>query len=106
MFDGLLESGVIRPSSSPSPSPLVIVKKKTGDLRPCVDYRALNAVSVPDNYNLPRIDDIIPKIRASIFSVIDLKDAFYQIPIQKQDIYKTAVFTPFGNFEYTRLPLD
>lgn len=103
-FDEMLSQGIIRPSSSPYLSPLVCVPKKDGSIRPCVDFRAVNKVTVPDRYTLPRIDEIIKQVKGRIFSTIDLRDGFHQIPVAPHDIEKTAVATPWGSFEYTRMP--
>ena len=80
------------------------VRKKDGRLRLCVDYRALNEATVPDNYTIPRIDYIKQHVRGTIFTTIDLKDGFLQVPVAPEDIPKTAVKTPWGLFEYVRMP--
>lgn len=100
----MLANGVIRPSSSYHLSPLLVTMKKNGNLRPCVDYRAINAVTVPDRYPLPRIYEIITKIRGNVFSAIDLTDGFHHIPLCEDDIEMTAVHTPWGSFEFLRMP--
>ena len=99
----MLADGVIRPSSSFHVSPLLVVPKKNGTLRPCIDYRAINAVTIPDKYTLPRIDDMITRVKGNIFSAIDLTDGFHHIPVAPEDIEKTAVATPFGSYEFIRL---
>ena len=104
MIDDLLAAGIIRRSSSKYQSPLVCVRKKDGRLRLCVDFRALNNQTVPDNYTIPRIDYIKQHVRGVIFSTIDLKDGFLQVPVAPKDIPKTAVKTPWGLFEYVRMP--
>ena len=104
-FDQLLLQGTIRRSTSPWASPLVLVKKTDGTFRPCGDYRMLNSVTKPDRYPLPRISDILDRISGkAIFTTLDLKKAFHQIPIDAKDIAKTAIVTPFGLFEYTTMP--
>jgi hypothetical protein len=78
----LLEKGFIHPSSSPSGAPVIFVPKKDGTQRLCVDYRALNEVTVKNNYPLPRIDDLFDQLRgACVFSKIDLRLGHYQLKI-------------------------
>lgn len=101
-FDHMLELGICRPSKSPWASPLHIVKKKDGGLRVCGDYRRLNAVTRPDRYPIPRIQDFTYQLHnMNIFSKLDLKMAYYWIPIAEDDAQKTAIITPFGLFEFT-----
>lgn len=78
MVDSLIEQGIVRPSDSPYASPIVLVKKKTGELRMCVDYRALNKMTHRDNYPLPLIDDCLDYLeRKKVFSIFDLKNGFH-----------------------------
>lgn len=101
----LLEAGVIQESNSPYSAPVVIVHKRRGGIRLCVDYRALNAKSIRAAHPLPRIDESIDALRGSrFFSVLDLKSAYHQLPMHSDSQEKTAFTTPFGLFEYCRMP--
>ena len=100
----LMSKGMVRPSSSPWSAPILFVGKKDGTLRMCIDYRGLNAVTVKNRYPLPRIDDLLDKLRgARYFSSIDLQQGYNQIRIAPSDIPMTAFRTPFGHYEYTVL---
>jgi hypothetical protein len=100
----MIDSGILRPSASQFQSPLVCVPKKDGKLRLCVDYRALNAVTVPDSYTLPSIEYIKQHITGNIFTSLDLREGFMQVAIEEADRHKTAVKTPWGLFEFNRMP--
>ena len=104
-FESLMQQGIIRPSSSNWSSALHIVDKKNGDIRPCGDYRALNSKTVMDRYPVPNIQEFSSQLHGNkVFSRIDLVKAFHQIPVNPADIPKTAIITPFGLFEYIRMP--
>ncbi|WVZ75698.1 LOW QUALITY PROTEIN: hypothetical protein U9M48_023733 [Paspalum notatum var. saurae] len=101
-IDELLGKGFIRPSSSPWAFPVLFVDKKDGTRRMCVDYRALNDVTIKNKYPLPRIDDLFDQLQgACVFSKIDLRSGYHQLKIRPSDIPKTAFITRFGLYEYT-----
>jgi hypothetical protein len=101
----LLQQGVIRESNSPYSSAVVLARKKSGALRMCVDYRLLNKKSTKDSFPLPRIEECLDSLYgAKLFSTLDLKSAYAQVPIAEEDKHKTAFSTPLGLFEYNRMP--
>jgi hypothetical protein len=101
----MLKSGVVQPSNSPWSSPVVLVKKKSGEYTFCIDYRRLNAVSKRDVYPLPRIDDVFDRLAgAKYFSTLDLANGYWQVPVAEKDRQKTAFVTPDGLFEFKRMP--
>ncbi len=97
----LLEQGWIQPSQSPYGAPVLFARKKDGKLHMCVDYRALNKLTVKNRYPLPRIDEIFDSMQgATMFSRIDLDSAYHQVKIKEGDIPKTAFRTKFGHYEF------
>lgn len=105
MIDELLENDIIRPSTSAYASPVILVKKKTGDYRLCIDYRALNKKTVKENYPMPLIDDQLDALSGhTYFTTLDLASGYYQIPIREQDKPKTGFVTPEGHYEFNRMP--
>jgi len=104
-FRELEEAGIVRRSDSPWSSPLHMVQKSDGSWRPCGDFRRLNTVTVADAYPLPNLQDF--SMRAAgckIFSKIDLRKGYHQVPVNPADVAKTAITTPYGLFEYLRMP--
>jgi hypothetical protein len=104
-LDELLEHKFIQPSQSPYGAPVLFVSKKDGSSRMCVDYRALNKITIKNKYPLPRVEELLDQLReAQVFSKIDLRSGYHQIRIHKDDIQKTAFRTRYGHFEWSVLP--
>ena len=101
----MLKDGIIRPSDSPWASPITLVPKKDGTTRFCVDYRKLNAITKKDSHPLPYIQDVFDQLAgAKIFSTLDLRSGYWQIPMDAESIPKTAFQCHLGLFEFVRLP--
>ncbi|KAJ3650016.1 hypothetical protein Zmor_021729 [Zophobas morio] len=101
----LLDNGIIPDSHSPYASRILLVKKKTGEMRMCVDYRALNAKTIKDTYPLPRTDEHLDQLAGcEFFTNLDLASGYHQIPVAEKSIAKTAFITPDGHYEYLRMP--
>ena len=98
--------GIIRKSTSPWASPLCLVMKKNGKIRPCIDYRRLNKVTENDAFPLPRIQDCLDAVSGSaIFTTVDMTSGYHQVPVKETDIPKTAFVTKYGLYEFTRMPM-
>ncbi|GJP55497.1 hypothetical protein CLOM_g14448 [Closterium sp. NIES-68] len=100
-LDYLLEKGFVRPSTSPFAAPILFTPKKDGGLRMCIDYRALNQVTINSRYPIPRADELIDQLRgAKFFSKIDMRGGYHRIRVNGADYYKTAFRTRYGRYEY------
>ena len=101
----LLDKGFVRHTVSPWGAPILIVKKKDGTLRMCIDYWKINKVTVKSKYPLPRIEDLFDQLKgASIFSKIDLLSGYYQLQVKKDDVLKIAFRTRYGHYEFLVMP--
>jgi Reverse transcriptase (RNA-dependent DNA polymerase)/RNase H-like domain found in reverse transcriptase len=104
-FNSMLKAGIIRRSSSQWNSPLHLVRKKDGSWRPCGDFRPLNLITTADKYPLPNMADFAARLGGCrVFSKLDLNKGYLQVPVAEADIPKTALITPFGLFEFVRMP--
>ncbi|KAK7945594.1 hypothetical protein WMY93_001322 [Mugilogobius chulae] len=105
LLSGMLEQGVIKESCSPWAAPIVLVRKKDGSWRFCVDYRKLNAVTHKDAFPLPRIEETLTSLsKSEWFSTLDLASGYWQVEMHPDDREKTAFTTPLGLFEFERMP--
>ena len=98
--------GIIRKSNSPWASPLCLVVKPNGKVRPCIDYRAVNKVTKPDSYPIPNTRECLDAFAgAKLFSVLDLKMGYFQIPMFENDVPKTAFVSKYGLYEHLTMPM-
>jgi hypothetical protein len=101
----LLQKWHIRPKSSPCGIPVVLVQKKDGTWRLCIDYKALNKITVKNWYPIPRIDDLIDQIkRENFFTKIDLNYSYHQVPIEPTDVWNTTFKSKEGLFKWLVMP--
>ena len=103
--DELIQHDIVQPAASPWASNVVLVRKKDGSFRLCVDYRAVNAITYKDTYPLPHIDTCLGSMDGAVYySTLDLRSGYHNIPIARVDKDKTAFITRRGCFRYKRLP--
>jgi hypothetical protein len=106
MVNELLEQGVVRPSKSPYASPAFLIPKNSGGSRLVVDYRKVNSKILFDSYPLPTFDQALEQFHgAVVFTVLDLNSAYFQIPLSPRSRHVAAFCTPFGLFEFNKLPM-
>jgi hypothetical protein len=104
-LEELINSGFVRPSKAPYGAPVLFQKKADGSLRMCVDYRALNKVTIKNKYHVPLIQDLMDRLcGASIFTKLDLRSGYWQVRVADGDEHKTTCVTRYGSYEFLVMP--
>ena len=100
-----LRLGLIRESTSPWASPVLMIRKPDGSIRFCIDYRRLNSVTIKDSYPMPRVDDLLDVLgRAKIFSTMDVASGYWNVKMARKSIEKTAFTCKYGLYEWLVMP--
>ena len=106
-IEELMAKQFIQPNTSPWGAPVLLVKKKDGSLRLCVDYKQLNKMTIKNKYSLPRKDDLMDQLHgSSVFLKIDLRSGYHQILVKADDVQKTAFRSRYGHYEYVVMPFS
>jgi hypothetical protein len=106
LITDMLLFGIIEQSNSPWSSPVILIQKKSGDYRFCIDFRRLNAATIKDAYPIPRMDDVLDALgNCKFFTILDLASGYWQIAMSETDKAKTAFCVPNGLYQFNVIPL-